>query len=63
MPHLAAILLRPRAGARIRLVSHDELVHQRLVEFAREQRVGRVDRRGSALLVDEFEFHGAPLTS
>ena len=34
--HRAAVLLRARADARVRLVGDDELVHQRLVEIARE---------------------------
>src|SRR5207302_9801912 len=55
----AAILLRARAKTRVCLERHHDLVHQRLVEVAREQRVGRVEGAGSAFVVHHFEFHGA----
>ena len=44
--------------ARVRLVRGDDLVDQRLVVVAAEQRVGARDRRGRlALVVDELEIH------
>src|SRR5438445_5099220 len=55
----AAILLRARAKTRVCLERDHDLMHQRLVEVAREQRVGRVEGAGSAFVVHHFEFHGA----
>ena len=46
--HRAAILLRARAQAGVRLVGDHQLVHQRLVEFAAEHVVGRLQRAGAA---------------
>ena len=41
--HFAAVLLLARAEARVRRVGDDELVDQRLVEVAAEQRIRRVE--------------------
>ena len=62
---LCDLLTSPRpfcarvALARVRLVRGDDLVDQRLVVVAREQRVRAGDRRGRlALVVDQLEIHG-----
>ena len=47
------------AAARVRLVRGDDLVDQRFVVVAAEQRVGAGDRRRRlAVVVDQLEFHG-----
>src|SRR6185436_10042433 len=59
--HRAAVLLRARADARVRLVRDHELVHQRLVEVAREDVVGRLHGAGGAVAADHLEFHRSTL--
>src|SRR5262249_13414251 len=61
--HVAAALLGARAQARVRLVGDHDLVHQRLVVVAPEQRVRRGDRGGLALVVDQLEVHQAPFAA
>src|SRR6059058_4637735 len=57
----AAIFLGARADARVRLIGDDHLVHQRFVELAPEDRIGRVHRAGAATTIaDHFELHGRP---
>ena len=52
------VLLLARALAAVGLVGDHDLVHQRLVVVAPEERLGRGDRlRRLALLVDDLEFH------
>jgi hypothetical protein len=56
----AAILLRPRALARVGLVGDDQLVHEGLVELAAEDGLRRGHRRGGlALGVQDLQLHRA----
>src|SRR5690349_19600954 len=57
MVHRAAVLLRARSDARVGLVGDHELMHQRLVEVAREHLVGRLHGAGGTLTADHLEFH------
>src|SRR5690606_8660981 len=59
MAHRAAVLLRARTAPRIRLVGDDQLVHQRLVEIAREDRVLCLVGAAS----DHLQFHDQPFTA
>src|SRR5262249_35292417 len=56
--HFAARLLLARALAAVRGVRDDDLVHERFVEVAAEELVGRLNALlGFALVVDDLEFH------
>ena len=58
MLDLAAVLLRARALACVGLVGDDDLVHQRFVVFAAEQRFRRRRRTSASTLgIEQFEFH------
>jgi hypothetical protein len=46
-------------GTSVRLVSHDDLMHQRFVVITSEQGIGcRDGGRLLPLIVDQFQFHG-----
>src|SRR5215831_4579015 len=64
MAHIAATFLGARPEASVRLVGDDDLVHQRFVVLAPEERVGSRDRgRALALVVEDLELHHAPLAA
>src|SRR6185369_7979803 len=63
MTDFGAILLLTVAGTSIRLISDDDLVHQRFVEIATEQHVRSLQLGGFlTLFVNNLEFHVAPLS-
>src|SRR3546814_17876359 len=55
----SAVFLGAVATARVGLVGHHDLVNQRFVEVATENGVGRAERSGLTLVVQELEIHDA----
>jgi hypothetical protein len=55
---LATIFLFAIAATGIRLIGNDDLVHQRLIEVATEDGIGRVDfGRRLTQIIEQVQFH------
>jgi hypothetical protein len=58
VPDGIAAFLRTIAATGISLKRHNDLVHQRFVEVAAENRIGSVKRRrGLTLVIKELDIH------